>query len=282
LEKIRGKYDLLSILENFVKANKTDFVEFEETKTVARFRGVFVNKGKRLVHGWLDVGTYGVKTDIINLDTGRVDFKKTQKNAEIIPHYFCFWLPSGCDEGIAMLASYQGKGIKTLFYEYFGEYFKKATQLVIQMNPLSYDKALAEWDEANAREIRAINYVGFKDKADSLAGLGHEEIDLVLRPEKNGFLGKLKNLKNKKSAEYKVLESLTPLCSQVKAVLELGGKKRTFRIGPSASNSLCQIELDENVKLVGGIPELSSMHAWGVDLLNEFSKSVYKGQKVTV
>lgn len=279
LDNIRG-HDLYEILRAYIEQYEENYIDFPARKTIMRFRNAEYSPTLRIIHGWLDVGTYGVRTDIVNRDTGEVDFKKTQQNAEIIPHYFCFLLPTGCDEGIALLASFQGRGIKTLFGESFFAHFTQRTHLRLQMNPLSYDKAMKEWQESNTIEIRGKQFVGYSDLADALSGLGHEETDIVFKPPKMGTLGKFSTFKNKSSVEYKAVEALSGMCSQVRAVVKLGARKRVFRIGPDRNNSVCQIELDESVTLSGGMPELQSIHSWGKELLREFVRTVYPGQQV--
>ena len=150
------------------------------------------------------------------------------------------------------------------------------------MNPLSYDKAIQDWQEAQTKEIRAIRFTGFQDKADALSALGHEESDLILRPKKKTFFGKLKDFRTASTEQYKAIEQLVPLCAQVKAVVELDGRARVFRIGPASNITICQIELDEKVKLSGGMPQLDSMHDWVKELLGEFAKTVYPGKKVSL
>lgn len=107
LDKI-GAYDAFKVLEDYVNRLDDKFVIVEETKQVYRFKGMKAFPARRQVAGWFEVGSYGVKNDIIDIKTGNVDYKKTQENAEIIRHYVRFFVPAGFNEGIALLHSFKG------------------------------------------------------------------------------------------------------------------------------------------------------------------------------
>ncbi|MET0082687.1 MAG: hypothetical protein ABW079_06705 [Sedimenticola sp.] len=279
LDKV-GKYDTFHLLKSFIEAKQDNFKIVEDSKQVFRFQGMEYDEKKREIFGWFQVGSYGIKTDIINIDNGEVDFEKAQNNAEIIRHYIHFFIPNKFNEGIAILHAYRGNGVKTLFYNLFKPYFNQYTNLNIQMNPLSYDKAMASWQDANAKELKVTKFVGLTDIADQLRNLGHKEQELIIKPPRNGALGKLKDYFNKDSEQAKAVEVLSPLGSQVKTVVEINGKRRTFRVGQFDYNTLCEIELDDEVKLIDGNPELTSMHKWCKTILQEYSITMYPNMNV--
>lgn len=279
LDKI-GSHDLFNLLEIFIK-NKTDkFILLEKNKQIYRFSNVKFDKEKREIHGWFNVGSYGIKSDIIDINTGETDFTKSKNNAEIIKHYFQFFLPKGLNEGVCILHSFRNVGIKTLFNEVFNPFFKTHTNLSLQMNPLSYDKALRVWQEANAKEIKVMSFVGIKDIADRIKGLGHEEQELTFKPPRKSSFGKFGDFFNQKSEAAKAVEVLSEFGKEIKTVVELNGRKRTFRVGYNMSNSVCQIEVDTEVDLIDGVPKLDSMHSWCSGIINEFCSRIYPGKKV--
>lgn len=274
LDKV-GRYDIFDLLKSFIEAKQTNFKIVEASKQVYRFQEMTFDKRNREIFGWFQVGAYGIKTDIINIDSGDVDFEKAQNNAEIIRHYVHFFVPESFNEGIAILHAYRGNGVKTLFYNLFKPYFNEYTKLNLQMNPLSYDKALSSWQDANAKELKVTKFVGLADVTDQLTNLGHKEQELIIKPPRNKSLGKLKDYFNKDSEQAKAVEVLSPLGSQIKTVVEINGKRRTFRVGQSDHNSLCEIEFDEEVDLVDGNPEVGSIHKWCRDILKEYSITMY-------
>lgn len=273
-----GQYDLFQLLESFISDKQAHFKIMEASKQVFRFQQMTFDSAKRQVYGWLQVGSYATKNDIIDINTGNVDFEKTQKHALIVNHYIHFFVPKDFNEGVAILHSFSGNGVKTLFHNLFKDYFNHYTKLNLQMNPLSYDKAMANWQDANAIEIKVTKFIGFSDKTDQLSGLGHNEKELVIKPPKKQRLGKLRDFYNKDSAQAKAVEVLAPMGSQVKTVVEMNGRTRTFRIGLPEYSSLCEIELDEKeVTLIEGNPELTSFHKWCTSIIKDYASSMYPG-----
>lgn len=275
-----GTHDAFLLLEEHINAHTKDFHIVEDKKQVFRFVDMNFNHAKREISGWFQAGSYGIKTEIINVQTGKVDFEKAQNNAEIIRHYVQFYLPKGFNEAIALLHSYRGNGIKTLFFEIFNDFFYKRTNLTLQMNPLGYDKAFKQWEEAIAKEITLIKFTGLDNLEDQIKKLGHEEVEVTLKPAKKSTLGKLKDYFNPSSKEAKAIELLDPMCSQIKTVVELDKKRRTFRVGPDVNNVICQIDLDDSVKLIEGNPDPTDMKKWCDEILSDYCKSMYPNLKV--
>jgi len=281
LDKV-GNHDTFELLSNFIKSKKEEFHVIDKSKQVYRFDSFNYDATNRVLYGWFQLGSFGIKSDIINVNTGKVDYKKTQENAEIINHFIYFSIPRGYNEGVALLHMFRGNGIKTVFYDLFREYFNTITKFNLQMNPLSYDKALSEWENANAKEIRLIKFSALGDLADSIKKLGHDEQMLTLKPPRKGTLGKLKDYMNKDSEQSKAIEFLTPMCSKIKTVVELNGRKRTFSIGYNASNAICEIEAPEDLELEFGNPKYDAIKSWCSDISKEFSNSLYKSMKTAL
>jgi hypothetical protein len=274
--------DLLEILFNFTQLYENKFNISEVTKQVFRFNDITYDKENREIFGWFESGYYGTKTDIINIDSGSVDFEKTKKNAEIIKYYIHFYIPKGVNEGMAFLHTYRGDGIKTLFINLFSEYFKKITKLVIQMNPLAYDKAINKWLDAVAKEIKVTKFQGVTDLAEQAKMLGHNEQELTIKPPRNGALGKLRDFFSKQTEQAKLVEVLKGYGESVKTVVELSdGRKRTFHIGTSVKGAVCEIVFDETqVVLNDGMPEINSLNLMVDSIILEYNVLLYPGIKL--
>lgn len=279
LDKV-GSHDTFHLLKDFINSKTGMFSLIDSEKQAYTFENVTIQKKTREIYGWFTVGNYGYKSEIINIDSNLVDFEKKKENAEMIKHYFHFFLPEGFNEGICMLHNFRGHGIKTLFHDIFSPYFKQHTTLNIQMNPLSYDKALEAWKNADTKELRVTKFTGMSDQADMLKGLGHFEQEFVVRAERKESLGKLKSFFRKGSKQAKAVEVLGELGSRVKTVVMMNGKKRTFYLGTNADNAVCRIEIDSNVRLKEGMPTLSSMNGWTKEIIKEYCESMYPGLEV--
>jgi len=276
LDKL-GSHDLYDLLKRFIKANQSQYIMIEESKHVYMFSDVTFDDNKRYISGIFNVGIYGVRTDIINITTGSVDFEKAKNNAEIIKHYVQFYIPKGVNEAIACMHTFRGTGVKTLFYDLFSADFKSKTNLTLQMNPLSYDKAMSSWMDGEAKELKLTKFEGVSDIADQIRKLGHNEKELIIKPKRNKSLGKLRDFLSPGSEQVKAIEAMEKFGSQVKTVIEINGKRRTFSVGRHKTAALCEIEMTDSVELNDGMPELKSMNIWVTEIINDFAYVMYPG-----
>ncbi|MFL1501120.1 hypothetical protein ACI77J_09630 [Pseudomonas sp. O64] len=282
LDKV-GAYDAFKVLVDYFNRVDDKFVIAEDTKQVFRFKGMTIYAAQRQVAGWFEVGSYGVKNDIIDIKTGKVDYQKTQENAEIIRHYVRFFVPAGFNEGIALLHSFKGAGIKTLLHDLLRAEFQKITKLNLQMNPLAYKKAFISWENAKAKEIRLTKFEGMNDLTDQIKKLGHKEQQLIIKPPSRSSLGQFKDFLDPNSEKYQVVEYLSPMCAHVKIVVELGDKRRTFTIGRPADEQVCEIAIDEeDVDFVAGNPVAKSLHEWCTIVLQDLADALYPKMGVKV
>lgn len=281
LDKI-GQNDLFVLICTFIKNQSGQYQIIEKTKQVYNFSEISIDERYREIYCWFNVGHYGTKTDIIDVTTGKIDYKKTNKNAEIIKHFIKFYIPRNVNEAMCFFHSYRGDGIKTLFSNIFCDYFNEATKLNLQIKPLSYKKAITAWLDAQIKEIRVVKFSGLKDIADQVKHLGHNEQVLSIKPPRKGSFGKFKDYITKDTNEYQMIEVLSDFGSQIKTVVEFEGRKRTFTVGSNASEPIAEIELDDNVILVDGFPELKSIAAWVKEIIKDFNKHIYPGMKMEV
>jgi len=277
-----GNKDLFFLLRDFLIANSGAYKIVEDTKQVYQFESLQIDEDKREIFGWFNVGTYGMKTDIINVATGDVDFEKAKDNAEIIKHYIHYFIPRGVNEAMAFIHSYRGIGVKTLFYTLFSQYFKDMTGLVIQMNPLSYENAVNAWLDATAKEVKLTKFVGLTDIADQVRLLGHGEQELIIKPPRRGGMGKLKDYLNPDSQQMQAVEVMGEYGAQVKTVVEMAGKRRTFNVGRNLTSALCEIEVDEHIIGDDGVPEFIKINSWVREIVAEYALTMYPGFNIEV
>ncbi|WP_347987273.1 hypothetical protein [Methylomonas sp. AM2-LC] len=279
LDKI-GQFDVYNLLKSYIDSH-INFKIVEEHKQVFRFNSVVFNSDKRIIYGWLQVGMYGIKTDIINIDTGEVDFEKAVNNAEVINHFVYFYLPKNLNKGIALLHAHGLHGVKTLFFELFSKYFNQVTKLNLQMNPLSYEKAVNKWMDGNIVEIRLNKFDGWKDRTDALFNGGSNEHSLIIKSIKKGkisnAIGQFKDCLNKNSDTAKAIEVLSSHCSQVKTVVALGKQTRIFTVGNSEAHTMYSIEAPDELKLVDGNPEYTAIQEWCEEISTEFFNELFPG-----
>ncbi|EHH0683908.1 hypothetical protein MA615_004493 [Vibrio vulnificus] len=277
LDDIRG-HDLYELLKDYMNNHIVKYHNIEDSKQVCIFSDVEFDDDKRQISGWFNVGSYGMQTEIIDIETGEVDYEKATDKAEIIRHFVHFFVPQGYNEAMAFMHSYRGFGVKSIFFELFSAFFHASTNLNLQMNPLAYDKALHAWLDANAKEVRLTKFVGARDLADQVRKLGHDELELVIKAPRRSNLGKLKDYLDKRGERYQAVEVLGEYAGPIKTTVELDGKQRTFVVGRNESTALCEIQVPEDeVVFVEGVPDFHSMQLWIKTIIGDYARRMYPG-----
>ncbi|PTQ86899.1 hypothetical protein [Nitrosomonas ureae] len=272
-------FDLFELLKKFIESTNEKFITNDERKTVFRYVGFQFDPNKRQIYGWIQSGHYGLKSDIINVDTSEVDFRKTQSNADIIDHFIHINLPINQTQGVALLHLVRGLGTKTTFFENFSEFFKKETTLSLQMNPLSYAKAFAAWNDAVAKEVKLIGtnkdpiFNDLTDQIKNIVNNGTGEMKMILIPARSENYGKYKDFFVAGSKESKLIEILEPLSARVQVTFDnQHGKKRTFNFGHNSSNTISEIDIpDTIIDLNSGGPKQELI----LNLCNEISSEFF-------
>lgn len=268
-----GSQDLFVMLREFIK-NKTDFIKLDEKKQAYRFGGVSIDEGNRIISGWMHYGYYGIESDIVNLENNQVEFEKKENNADIGKHFFMFWIPKS-ETGIAIFHTVRSDGIKSVFQKEFSPYMQRYIPRTLQIMPLSNEKALQEWSNATAKTITAVRLSRNTDLANIPTSIGDVHTSYVIKPRKKSGLGKLKNFVTIGSPENNLIQELDQQSDDVRVVVQMGDKHRTFKLGSRYRHSLCEIELPDTIKMVGGSPELSSIRAWVMEVLSEYKEKIY-------
>lgn len=271
-----GSFDLYDLLKEFVTNLSQQYQLDKESKQAYKTDGIIFDDDKREISCWFLVGYYGMRSDIINVETFQREFAKGEMNADIMNYFAHFYIPRGVNEGMAFMHKVRSKGKKTLFMNKFLAFFRTKIDRNLALRPLSYQKAFDEWKDAQSKEIKVTKFLGHADIQEIAGGLGHVEQEMIMKPEKKGgSLGTLSSFFQKDSPQNNVVEALSGFGKKVTTVVELNGRHRTFTVGRSSSSLLCEIELDDDVELVEGVPEFESMRAWIKEICSEYDKDMY-------
>lgn len=272
-----GQYDTFDLLLEFIDAHK-QFEKVDDKKQTYKFLNVQTDKKKRTVSGWMCLGEYGIRNDIIDTDDNKVAFEKHTKHADVKNYFFIFSIPRESRKGIALLHTYKSDGVKSMFYGEFSNFFRDKTKKNLQIQPLTYEKAMEPWLEAEMKEIKVVGFKPTKNIEDKIHGLGDVEHEYKIKAKRNKTLGKFKNFLVKDSDESKLIEVLNHGSKQVKALVSMGGSHKTFTIGHGDKHAFCQIDVDEEeVTIVDGNPDFTSINKWASDILKEISRAINIG-----
>lgn len=273
LNKI-GQYDLYFLINEFISLHKS-FEKISESKETYKFHNVIKNDTDRVISGWMSLGHYGLKNEIINTNDNMLAFTKEENHADVRNYYFKFYLPLESRKGICLLYAYKKDGIKSIFQKEFSNFFTQRTNKNIQINPLTYDKAIIPWLDAEAKELRVIGFTPPKAIEDSISALGDIEGEYVLKPKKNGTFGKLKNFRRSNTFQSNLVELLSEDASQVKVKVVMDSGSKTFSVGRSEKSTMCQIEIDlETVQVVAGNPDFGSLDSWASKIIIDLCKEI--------
>lgn len=280
-----GQFDMYEIFKSYITTKGNGYHLVQATEQIYSLFGFKFNDTTREIRGIIRAGSYGSRTDIVNIKTGKIDFKRLEENAEVLNHYVRFFVPAELNEGVILLHNQKNVGVKTLIWELLREEFSRVTGRVLQMNPLSYEKAFEEWKKATTKEIKLIRFSGMNTVEDQIKKLGHDEAEhvYIIKASRKNNLGTFVDYLTPGTEQNATVEMLAPLCAEVKTVVEMHGRKRTFRLGGSQSSQVCEIDVDEKkVTIIAGNPDLKELDAWSKILLNEFLFTMYPGMGIKV
>ncbi|WP_148265880.1 hypothetical protein [Oceanimonas sp. GK1] len=273
LNKIGG-YDLFNLLNSFIGGAK-EYVTIKETKQVYKFEPKISDAKKRIVSGWLEYGHYGIESDIINIRNNETEFEKKTDNADMTKYFYLFWVPANSRDGVALFHTVRSDGTKSVFQKQFRPYLERYTRRSLQLNPLSFDSILQEWANAETKEIVAMRLKTPNDIADIPFLSGDIHTNFTIKPHKNKSLGPFRNLLKPGTPEAKLVEELDEIGDDVKVLLQLGDRQRSFRIGKKSRRGNTEVVVPDTVELIGGVPEFNSMYNWTVSVLDDFRTRLY-------
>lgn len=256
-----GSVDLFEVTKGFVEKNTSSFVLVENDKKIFKFDSPTFDQGNRVIFGWLRVGSYGSRAELIDVGTNKVEFKRGERHADVMDHYFRLHLPSST-VGLCMTHAHGGRSMKTLLSDLLDKALKEKVERSLQIRPLGYAQAFSAWQQAKIKELKVLQYKPPTDVADLLSSANVKQISMTIKPARKKFFGRFSELDNASSEPAKLVEVLSPLGSIVKADVQLGKKKRRFVVGNSNEDRVCEVEIESGVIQDEVMPTLSEINVW--------------------
>jgi hypothetical protein len=280
LDNVRNK-DTFLILKEFFKQNLETRIRDDHDKSVHQFDAPNFNDEDRVISGWMKLGHYGIKSDIIDVKTGDTDYNKDIDKAEMVNYYYHITLPRGKSNGIVLFHRINGNSIKTKFFNAFSEYFKTSTNLTLQIKAISPSNAVVEWHDALAKEISIIGVGGapiksvYNDIADEinckLNSHKKTEVTVTVSPGRNHDFGKYQDILFKKDGQPNIIEILTPVAKKIKVTFEKNKRRKAFIFGTRSKDFICDIELPEDlIDIKTGIPTEESILKFCNEVAEDF------------
>ncbi|MFV5547334.1 hypothetical protein VXQ35_06045 [Acinetobacter oleivorans] len=269
-----GKIDAFIFIKDWIdNLQKKGMISPKDKQISIQYKDFIFDLKNRRIYGWLYTGDYGTANTIYKVSDGTHAYDKTEDNAEMIPHFVYLVLPNNKSKGLVLLHSVKNSGVKTIFTEMLNaQCAKNIPDRRFQINPAPYNKALKLWREAIAKEIKAVPKNMPSDLADKVRKINVEAETLVtIKPPIRGNFGKWSDFEKKGTPQAELLEVLENDYQNITATLQSNGKTRKIRMGTSVTNEICIIEAPDDLKLIGGNPELASILQWCEDIQADFN-----------
>ncbi len=276
LNNVKGN-DLFALIVEFIDSKKNAQNDLPDEKKVYLFSNLKIENEKRTISGWIEAGSYGSKSDIVDVKKGELAFEKRANNAEIIKYYFRIVIPTDLDEGLALFHSYKGLGVKTIFYQEFSKYIQTKNIQSFQLYPTTDGKAVDQWKKATPSEIRLTDFSGEMDLADKLKGLGHVEKKVIIKVTKASILsafGTLENYYDSETEQGRLVEVISPLCSKIQVEAKMNNRKRVFTVGISSDDAGFTIDVDDTVEISEDVPNFDSFDKWAIELMSDLRSNI--------
>lgn len=270
---IGGKVDAFSLLKTWIeKQQKRNIIVDEKAQTSLLFKDDFVfDIANRRIYGWICTGDFGQANSILNVYDGSKAYDKKEDNAEYIPHFVYIYLPASKPEGLVLLHSVRGSGIKSAFLTALNKECRVLYDRVFQMQPLSYQKALVEWQKAVAKEIMAIPKAQHSDLADKVKQISPKaQTIMTIKAPRTGNFGSWGAFSKKDTEQYALLQIIEQDYENIVATVKKGDRTRKVRIGTNITDKICTIEAPEDLKMTGGNPNTDSILEWCEEIKSDF------------
>lgn len=253
----------------------------EEDQTLLRTTALAPDPEHSKLVGTVASGAWGYEADLLEMQTGELAYRRQVTDAEVLPFFFLFSLPPDRDEGIALLARFGARGIKTVVSKMLQERASDQDLGVqIEFRSLVPSDLLMDWlHEGRITAVRFITYHLQPDLADQVQLGDHEEgsTELILRAGRNRsfpFRGRLRRIFERGVAEVGDL----PLMEQPEAVkldVRLGSRRRRFDVR-NLGKVRAYYDVSEDVVIEEtGHPNFASMLEAAEDLLRDLNTELY-------
>ncbi|WP_203427672.1 hypothetical protein [Rippkaea orientalis] len=233
LSLFNGNTDFYNVILECLQELKTRNTN-DQYNTYMKVAELYAND--RSISGVIESGSYGVSSNLLDVETDSITHKRKENEADVLPFYFLFYLPKETNEGVLILQRTGKSGIRTIFGNFLKKHFsKKYRGFLLEINTLVSKQLIQQiLDKGTIKKLRCVKYDAPTDLVDGLDE-GHQEIpmnmEIVLSGNKIPFMKKIKNFFNDSNHSIKGLIEIRDYnfdYDTVKVEVEIDGNMRTF------------------------------------------------------
>lgn len=183
--------DAFDFLHGILDGIKTKTLE-DQPELQAAISVAKLEKSGRKLSGIIQTGQYGYESDLINVKTTAVVYKREKDDAEMLPFYFYFEIPDGVEDGIVILQRTGALGIRKILHWVLKLAFEnKYPEFKLRLSPIVVESEVERFLKGKIQKIQFIKKDIPSDIVDSY-DKGHKEVhgtmSLTLRATKDGVL----------------------------------------------------------------------------------------------
>ena len=279
LSCFNGHDDLYNVMVVFLQ-NLTVNSTNDTYKTY--MKAIKVEPEGRSIGGVFESGIYGLSSNLRNVDTDSITYKKKKNDADLLPFYFLFYIPKDTNEGILLLQRTGKYGIRSNLGTFLDKYFSdKYRGFTLEINTLVQEEIIKKMlYNGTIKKLRCVKYQAPVDRFDGLDE-GHEELsysmEVVLSAHRIPLRSKIKSLFDSKSSVKNLVElrDFNFDYDTVKVDVEIEGSIRTFDLG-RLSKARTYYDISDKVDLdTDEHPTFLSIKTIANIYLNEIIKQMY-------
>jgi len=266
---------------NFLKTYTNEYHNVDGSdKSVIHVDPEWIKQKSNFISGYIEYGHYGVPGKLVNIKTN-AKHAKTKNDSDIYHLYFCIYLPSTSDRGIALFHKIHNTGVKTVFENEFNNVYGKAQNIALKLRIRPITTSAVASDYMDKAKVKQLVFERFKAKellGDVVDGLPEDAtFDIVIKAPRGGVLGSLSDYQVKKqNAKYaKNIVMANDLCGKVKSKIDVDGSSRVTELANEGTESRIILS-EEDVKMKDNFPQYNSLNIFAEklakQLLNEMEK----------
>lgn len=230
--------------------------------------------------GKINSGAYGIESEITDIETNEVVYKKKEKDADIKQFYFFIAIPKKNDKyevekGIIIFQNIGGFGIKTITMNYLKGYLNEYFDTSIYSGNICPEIFVERLLENRINKLTVIKNNVSKDTSDNIGiGYGKQEVSYSQLIIKDSMKEKLIKFAKSNNRVFEIEDSKY---DQVKVNVEdASGRVRTINL--NNINKLSVIEsIPKEIRLPNGYPDQEKILEHFKKVTNEYmEKMIFK------
>jgi len=264
---------------NFFKANNT-IIDDEENKRA--FKCTYNNEKYEtddfiIYPVLINSGTYGSTSDIINIKTKNIQYKKKNTDVDFKQFYFFIVFPKdnldvSIQKGMFIFQNIGPYGIKTLITEKLQEFLSDIYSITLNCKTISPELFVKK--VLNEKSIKQITMIKNYKSSDSLdnynLGYGQEIKTLAKLNFKEPMWEKIKSsMLYVSGAKNRVFEFEDIKYDAVKVLVEIGGRMRKISLNNIENLSIIE-SIPDDIKTISGNPDKEKLIEYLKEVIKEY------------